>query len=309
MNKDGSILNILDKSLRLGGAVFEKCFNLTIDGFQDLIFSVIDYGADLSKVERSKIIDFLQILNTRRTLACAIYPIEEIEKRLKDDPENYQYKIDYVEQLERQSILVMKLMEWMAFTPIEKKAVKRMFKNVQEIRDEVGLSQLHYDEIKFILANLTVEMNEALDESNEEVFKPILVQLIRCKILLGNYSDIDHYFDLLKMFNLDQYNLLKGKYLFRNEDFETSYNYLNRAYDKEVEYSKDLLAQCLDELVKTHDNKEKWISEKREKFGSLFSSENKETIKSLPHTFLQLKWKEVHKVFNNMKKTQENKSA
>jgi len=309
MSKKGSLLAIFDKSLRLGGAVFEKCFDLTIDGFQDFVVSVIDYGADLSKIERSKIIDLLQVLNTRRTLACAIYPLDEIEKKIKEDKDNYEYKIDYVEQLERQSILVMKLMEWMAFTPVERKAVKRMFKNVKEIRDEVGLSPIHYDEIKFILSNLSVELNIALDEQREQDYKEILVQFIRCKILLSDYNHIDEHFDILKLFNEDMYHLLKGKHLYRIGEFESAYEYLNKAFHKNIADSKDLLAQCLDDLTKHSSDKQKWVKIKRSTFGTIFSQENKSMAKALPFTFLQLKWKEIHKVYNNITGEQENKSA
>jgi hypothetical protein len=301
MKKKGSLLGILNQSLQLGGAVFEKCFNLTIDGFQDLIFSVIDYGADLSKIDRSKIIDFLQVINTRRTLACSVYPIAEIEKRIEEEPENYKHKIDYVEQLERQSILVMKLMEWMAFSPIERKAVERMFKNVQEVRDEVGLSQLHYDEIKFILASITKKLDIALNTKDEDEFKLILVDYLRCQIILGESDNINEYLDILESFDKNNFNMLKGRYLFTKGNPENAYTYLRIAYELNVEYSEDLLAQCLDQLTKESNEKEKWIKIKRELFGGLFSDANKETVKSLPFTFLQIKWKEIHKVYNNLK--------
>lgn len=309
MSNRGSLFSIFDKSLRLGGAVFEKCFDLTIDGFQDLLFSIIDYGSDLSKIDRSKIIDFLQILNTRRTLACAIYPLEELEDKLKNDPDNYKHKIDYVEQLERQSILVMNLMEWMAFTPVERKAVKRMFKNVQEVREEVGLSQLHYDEIKFIMASVSKDLHLALDEEREEDYKVMLIEYIRCKIILGKNEHIDEHFEILKVFNKDMYNFLMGKYLYRKGDFERAYTFLNNAYEKEVKYSKDLLAQCLDDLTKHSSDTKKWIEIKKITFGSVFNETNKETAKSLPFTFLQIKWKEIHKVYKNITGDQENKSA
>ncbi|OUR95714.1 hypothetical protein A9Q84_14530 [Halobacteriovorax marinus] len=301
MKKKGSLLGILNQSLQLGGAVFEKFFNLTIDGVQDLLVSVIDYGADLSKVDRSKIIDFLQVINTKRTLACAVYPIAEIEKKIAEEPDKYQFKIDYVEQLERQSVLVMKLMEWMAFSPIERKAVERMFKNVQEVRDEVGLSQLHYDEIKFILASITKKLDIALNKRDEDEFKYILVDYLRCQIILGESDNINEYLEILESFDKSNFNMLKGRYLFSKGDAENAYTYLRIAHDNKVEYSEDLLAQCLDQLTKESKDKEKWIKIKRELFGGLFSDSNKEILKSLPFTFLQIKWQEIHKVYNNLK--------
>jgi len=249
-----------------------------------------------------KTLDLIQLISLRHGIVKSLYPSHEVEKRLRDDPENEVLLIEFYEIKERQFKFSLKLLRLLNLTPFSKEMSNKSASLIEHERNEEKNRQVRLSEINLILERLSIKVDEALSKHVETGSLDILIEnLIKAKLLIKDYEHLESWLAISKEVMAEgKANHLAGQYLLSVGQYESAYAQLMEAYRLNIKYSEDDLAECLDELIASTEGQEndRWKLARTKTFPNIVGKETLAKLSNLPLCFLTVKLKEIEKILN-----------
>ena len=249
-----------------------------------------------------KTFDLLQLISLRHGIVKSLYPSIEVEKRLRDDPENEMLLIEFYEIKERQFKFSLKLLRLLNLTPFSMEMSSKSASLIEHERNEEKNRQVRLSEIKLILERLSVKVDEALSQNvKTEDFENLIENLIKAKLLIKDYEHLESWLAISKEVMVEaKTSHLAGQFFLSVGQYESAYAQLMEAYGQNIKYSEDDLAECLDELIASTEGQDKdhWKQMRTKAFPNIVGKENMAKLTNLPMCFLTVKLQEIQKILN-----------